>query len=68
MYPKSDAPRYIVAMSVNCCTAFIAILAATVLRFMLVKLNKKLAAGIHVEGAINGAPGEAALHGFRFKV
>ncbi|KAK9415374.1 putative Major facilitator superfamily (MFS) profile domain-containing protein [Seiridium unicorne] len=68
MYPNSAGPRYIVAMSVNCCTSFVAICAATVLRFMLVRLNKKLDRGIHVEGAINALPGEAAQHGFRFKI
>ncbi|KAH8671281.1 major facilitator superfamily domain-containing protein [Xylariales sp. PMI_506] len=67
MYPNSAGPRYIVAMSVNCCTSFIAIVAATVLRFILVRLNKKLEAGIYVEGAVNALPGEAAHHGFRFK-
>ena len=71
LYPKSHEPGYTLAFIVNCITCFIAILAATVLRFMLVKLNKKLAAGIYVEGAINSKnalPGEAAQHGFRFKV
>ena len=68
MYPKSAGPKYTVAFIVNCVTAFIAILAATVLRFILVRLNKKLDAGIYVAGAINAAPGEAASHGFRFKV
>lgn len=68
MYPNSAKPRYTVAMSVNCVTAFVAIIAATVLRFMLVRLNRKLDAGIFVEGAINALPGDAAAHGFRFKV
>ncbi|KAF3021462.1 hypothetical protein E8E14_009024 [Neopestalotiopsis sp. 37M] len=68
MYPNSAGPRYIVAMSVNCTTSFIAICAATVLRFMLVRLNKKLDKGIYVEGAINAAPGAAASNGFRFKI
>lgn len=68
MYPNSAAPAYTVAFIVNCCTAFIAICAATVLRFMLVRLNKKLDAGAYVAGAINAAPGAAAAHGFRFKV
>jgi hypothetical protein len=36
------APRYVVAMSVNCAMAAMAIIAATVLRFILVRLNKKL--------------------------
>ncbi|KAI1250558.1 hypothetical protein MGN70_007615 [Eutypa lata] len=68
MYLDHMSPRYVIAMSVNCCTSFLAIIAATVLRFMLVRLNKKLDQGIHVEGAINALPGEAAEHGFRFKV
>lgn len=68
MYPDSDAPAYTTAFIVNSITSFVAIVAATVLRFMLVRLNKKLEAGIYVEGAINAAPGTAAAHGFRFKV
>jgi hypothetical protein len=68
MYLDFMGPRYVVAMSVNCCTAFMAIVAATILRFVLVRLNKKLDQGIHVEGAINALPGEAAQHGFRFKI
>ncbi|KAL8801811.1 MAG: hypothetical protein Q9182_004218 [Xanthomendoza sp. 2 TL-2023] len=69
LYPKSAGPRYIVAMSVNCVTAFIAIVAATVLRFTLVHLNKKLDRGEVVEGAVavgEAVPGEAAKKGFRF--
>lgn len=53
LYPDSDAPRYIVAMSIDCVTAFVAILAATLLRFILVRLNKKLDRGEYVKGAIN---------------
>lgn len=68
MYPDSAAPAYTTAFVVNSITSFVAIVAATVLRFMLVRLNKKLDAGIYVEGAINAAPGTAAAHGFRFKV
>ena len=68
LYPDSAAPGYTLAFIVNCLTSFIGILAATLLRFMLVRLNKKLEAGIYVEGAINALPGEAAHHGFRFKV
>lgn len=59
----------VVAMSVNCVTAFIAIVAATVLRFTLVHLNKKLDRGEVVEGAVavgEAVPGEAAKKGFRF--
>ncbi|MDI1487678.1 MAG: hypothetical protein OHK93_006949 [Ramalina farinacea] len=69
MYPESAGPRYIVAMSVNCVTSFIAICAATVLRFLLVHLNKKLDRGETVKGAIavgEAIPGEAAQRGFRF--
>lgn len=58
-----------VAMSVNCMTAFIAILCATLLRFILVRLNKKLDRGEVVEGAVavgEGVPGEASKRGFRF--
>ena len=59
----------VVAMSVNCVTAFIAICAATLLRFILVRLNKKLDRGEVVEGAVaygEGIPGEASKKGFRF--
>lgn len=56
-------------MSVNCATAFIAIISATLLRFMLVKLNKKLDRGESVIGAVSGGvPGEASAKGFRFLV
>jgi len=58
-------------MSVNCVTAFIAICCATLLRFILVRLNKKLDRGEAVEGAIavgEGVPGEAAKRGFRFLI
>ena len=56
-------------MAVNCTTAVIAIIAATVLRFTLVSLNKKLDRGEPVKGAVvmgEGIPGEAARKGFRF--
>jgi len=54
---------------VDCATAVLAIIMATILRIILIRLNKKLDRGEHVEGAINkGAaiPGEAAEKGFRF--
>lgn len=82
MFPKSDGPRYVLAMSVCSATAAIAIMAATVLRFVLMRLNKRLDRGEFVEGAINDSskgrkgsftgvtegavPGEAAKRGFRF--
>jgi len=70
MYPSSAGPKYIVAMSVNCVMAFMAICAAIVLRFILVRLNKKLDQGVYVEGAINSGHemGSAEKRGFRFKV
>lgn len=56
-------------MSVNCTTAFIAICAATVLRIVLMRLNKKLDRGETVKGAIavgDAVPGAASEGGFRF--
>lgn len=61
----------VVAFSVDCATAALAIIAATTLRIILVRLNKKLDNGEHVEGAINSGaaiPGEAAEKGFRFLI
>lgn len=55
-------------MSVNCAMCAMAIIAATVQRFILVRLNKKLEMGIFVEGAINAVPTEAGQKGFRFKI
>ncbi|KAJ9297181.1 hypothetical protein DTO271G3_4474 [Paecilomyces variotii] len=69
MYPSSAGPGYVVAMSVNCATAFIAILSATVLRIILARLNKKLDRGEAVSGATAvgaGVPGQASQRGFRF--
>jgi hypothetical protein len=45
-----------------------AILAAITLRFMLVRLNRKLDQGVFVEGAINGGVNEAGKRGFRFRI
>lgn len=59
----------VVAFTVDCLTAVMSIVAATVLRFMLVRLNKKLDRGERISGvAATGAavPGEAAKRGFRF--
>ncbi|WYZ41473.1 hypothetical protein EsH8_V_000368 [Colletotrichum jinshuiense] len=68
LYPKKAGPQYTAAFIHNCVACFVAICAATVLRFVLVRLNRRLERGEFVEGAINAAPGEAASHGFRFKV
>jgi len=54
MYPKSAGPRYLVAMVVNACTALMAIAAATLLRVILVRLNKKLENGEHVRDVADG--------------
>ena len=59
----------VTAFVVDCVTAFLAILCATWLRFILIDLNKKLDRGEAVEGAVvvgEGVPGEAAKKGFRF--
>lgn len=56
-------------MSVNCVMAFLTLCAATVLRFVLVGLNKKLDRGEPVKGAVaigEAVPGEASRKGFRF--
>jgi len=73
MYPSSAGPRYVVAMSVNCVMAFIAVVMATILRFMLVRLNKKLDQGMEVQATLgetdrDGIPVEASHRGFRYKV
>ena len=49
--------------------AFMAICMATLLRFILVRLNQKLDRGEFVEGAVaveGAVPGEASRRGFRF--
>lgn len=69
MYPESAGPRYIVAMAVNCVMAVMAICMATLLRFILIRLNKKLDRGEAVKGAVavgEGVPGKASKQGFRF--
>lgn len=45
-----------------------AMLAALILRMILVRLNKKLDQGIFVEGAINSGVTEAEKKGFRFRI
>lgn len=68
MYQAKDSPRYVTAMSVNCAMALMAITMATILRIILVRLNRKLDQGIFVEGAINSGTTEAGKKGFRFRV
>ncbi|KAB2576005.1 putative transporter C11D3.18C [Lasiodiplodia hormozganensis] len=45
LYPTSHSPRYILAMGVNTGTALVAILAGTVLRFILARENRKMGPG-----------------------
>ncbi|KAK2777492.1 major facilitator superfamily transporter [Colletotrichum kahawae] len=45
LYPDSDAPHHVLAMSVNASGAFLAIRTALVLRFILLRYNKQLASG-----------------------
>jgi len=68
MYTAGDAPRYAVAMGVNCAMSTMAIISAITLRIILVRLNKKLDQGIYVEGAINSGTTEAGKRGFRFRI
>ncbi|KAL1637015.1 hypothetical protein SLS58_009454 [Diplodia intermedia] len=79
MYQDSYAPRYVVPMIVNAITSLWAAFFATVLRLVLVRLNKKIEAGISLleqgsdeerRRAIeeHGLPGEAVDKGFRFLV
>ncbi|KAJ8068558.1 hypothetical protein OCU04_002273 [Sclerotinia nivalis] len=56
LYPSSDAPRYAKAMYVNIAMSVVSIIFATVLRFHLMKLNKKLDRGEIVEGVNSRAP------------
>lgn len=73
-------PISAVAMGVNCGTSLLGIVFATVLRMILVRLNKKLdreedlsETGLTAEGQAGrreeqGLPGEAAAKGFRFLI
>jgi MFS family permease len=69
MYPQPQGkqqPDLTIPMSVDCATAVLAIVMAAIMRVVLSRLNKKLDRGEHVEGAVNGVPGIAQEHGFRF--
>lgn len=76
MYPVSAGPRFKVAYSVNTAAAVLVVLAATCLRMILVRLNRKLDQGIHVADAVDahtdtaesGIPAVGAQRGFRFRV
>lgn len=60
--------KKVAAFSMDCAMLGFAAICATILRFILKNLNKKLDRGEHVEGAINAVPGQAADRGFRFLV
>lgn len=45
LYPQSTAPRYLIAMCINAGTALLSIFTATVLRFILKALNKRMDEG-----------------------
>ncbi|KAI1454136.1 major facilitator superfamily domain-containing protein [Annulohypoxylon moriforme] len=71
MFLSNMAPRYVLAMSMCCAVSFLAIGSATVLRVILVRLNKKLelaAAGDEaaIDSLSDAVPVEAARRGFRF--
>jgi hypothetical protein len=66
--PKSGPADLTIPMSVDCATAGLAIAMAFTMRIILGRLNKKLARGEHVEGAINAVPGSGAVNGFRFLI
>lgn len=72
MYPDSAGPRYVVAMSVNCTAAFMAICMATLLRFILTRLNRKLDEGVALDDVPitngNGVSEKAIKAGFRYRV
>lgn len=79
LFADAYAPRYVVPMIVNAITSLWAAVFATVLRMLLVRLNKKIDAGISLleqtseedrKRAIeeHGLPGEAVDKGFRFLV
>lgn len=66
MYSTKWAPRYKLAFGVDCGTAALAILVATVLRFVLVSANKKLDQEEREVEAQKGAV--VAVKGFRYLV
>lgn len=53
-YPASAGPRYVTAMGINSGTAVLSILAATVLRWHLKRLNRRLDEGLAVMDVAEG--------------
>lgn len=68
MYNTKFSPRYVLAMSVNCATVVGAMLAATGLRVVLVRLNKRLERGEDVDGVLGLGAKKGEKEGFRFLV
>ncbi|KAJ5062194.1 pantothenate transporter liz1 [Bipolaris maydis] len=66
--PKNGQPKLTIPLSVDCATAVLAIIMAGIMRIVLVRLNKRLDRGEHVEGAINSVPRAGQERGFRFLV
>ncbi|PLB53912.1 MFS general substrate transporter [Aspergillus steynii IBT 23096] len=54
LYPDSDAPRFILAMSVNAGTSLLSIFTATAFRLLLQRLNKQLERRDVEEGTVGG--------------
>ncbi|KND88218.1 putative transporter [Tolypocladium ophioglossoides CBS 100239] len=54
LYPDSEKPRYILAMSVNSVFALVTIFLALVMRILLQRANKKLEAGANVANIMKG--------------
>ncbi|TEA20687.1 putative transporter [Colletotrichum sidae] len=54
LYPDSDKPRYVLAMSVNSAFAFGTIVLAFVMRVVLQRANKKLESGVDVAEVMKG--------------
>ncbi|KAL7269630.1 hypothetical protein RUND412_007692 [Rhizina undulata] len=75
-YPESQGPRYVMAMGINAGATIFSIIAATVLKIYLTKLNKRLDRGLPVRdvvavpgnGAVGGHGAEEKRGGFRFFV
>ncbi|SPO02185.1 related to nicotinamide mononucleotide permease [Cephalotrichum gorgonifer] len=66
LYPNNAAPRFVLAFSVNAGMAFMAIVASTVLHFVLKKENRKLEAK-EAEAEAAGDP-DTIGKGFRYMV
>ena len=78
LYPTSSSPRYLIAMGTNTGTALMSIIVATIFRFILIRINKKLdreegqylstAASGDVEGKHTTVSDMPSKKGFRYLV